>query len=39
MKKIGLAVVGIVLVAAVILTGSYGLSKKNIEIYEKAVAL
>lgn len=39
MKKIGLAVVGIVLVAAVILTGNYGLSKKNIEIYEKAVAL
>lgn len=39
MKKIGFGIIGMVLVAAVILTGSYGLSKKNIEIYENAVAL
>lgn len=39
MKKIGFAIIGMVLVTAVILTGSYGLSKKDIEIYENAVVL
>lgn len=39
MNKIGFAIIGMVLVVAVIVTGSYGLSKKNIEIYENAVAL
>lgn len=42
MKKTGIVIyiaVGILLLAAVILTGSRGLSSKNIDIYRKAAAL
>ena len=39
MKKAIIILIGIVLIAATVATGSEGISKKNIEIYERAVLL
>ena len=39
MKRILIGLIGIVIVVGVVVTGSYGLSQENIEIYESAVAL
>lgn len=39
MKKIIIVLIGIVLVVGVIITGDYGLSSENIDIYEKVVAI
>lgn len=39
MKKVMVIFIGVVLVVGVIATGSYGLSKENIHIYEQAVSL
>ena len=39
MKRILTGLIGIVIVVGVVVTGSYGLSQENIEIYESAMAL
>ena len=39
MKKLIIILTGIVLAAAVIATGTYGLTQKNIDIYERAAAI
>ena len=39
MKKVVVILVGIVLLAGVIFTGTYGVSQKNIEVYERAMEM
>lgn len=39
MKKVILAIIGIVLAVSVIATGTYDLAKEDIEIYEQAIAV
>ena len=39
MKRIIMGILGVILLAGVLITAEYGLSKENIEVYEDAIAL